>query len=470
MRTPRWPLASLIACTLPTACAQPCVDDGLGQADCPSEVSETDTASATASNSNTDTVTATMGTVTVADTEVMSGSQTADGTETDGDTLWCVDADGDGFGDPDMCTQGGDMPPGTVDNDLDCDDTNPNTFPGAAELEDPRACMQDDDDDGWGDSDPPPGVVPGTDCADDNPFAFPGAAHLEDPRACMQDADGDGWGDANPGGGGGGGGGPVAGSDCYDSNPLLNPDTVQLTAFTPYQGGPGAPRNIQRVNNDASLDPFLLLLTPMGGIPNVNIVTATFNEDMQIFANDLTSVQLQSIEYPESCPDFPGVLSPVGMPYAGAGHIVCGLEFGSDGQLYGISHTADDLRTFDTTTGEVLSAVPITIGPAFVDVFSCGMARDCTEGRLLLANGVDRTIYGIDEQTGVAEVIRDLSAFFPSTWTPTGLEYDPVTRSALLSTGTQLYRIDLTDDSIEPELLGGFGTQVSNLQYLPVCM
>jgi hypothetical protein len=480
MRNPRWSLAGLIACSLPPiGCADPCLDDGLGQSggvNCPNLLAGTDTESATDSNSNT--MTETMGSATMgSNTDSMSGSQTADetATETAGGTLWCMDVDGDGFGDPDMCTQSDDMPPGTVDNDDDCDDSNPNTFPGAAENDDPRACMNDDDDDGWGDDgqggDPlPPGVEPGTDCDDDSPTAFPGTAENEDPPdQCMEDEDGDGWGDGDPGGGGDRG--PASGSDCYDTNPLLNPETVLLTTFIPYNGGPGGPRNINVVNLDASLDPFALLLTPMGGIPDVNIVSATFNENMQIFANDLTSVELQTVDYAKTCGEFIGTIaSTSGLPYEQPGDIVCGLEFGGDGELYGIGHTGDDLRMFDILTGEVVDSTPITLGPGLLDVFSCGMARDCTEDRFLLANGVDRAIYSVDRASAEATLLRDLSAFFPSTWNPTGLEYDPVTRTVLLSTGTELYRVNIEDDTVDPELLGGFGTQISNLQNLPICM
>jgi hypothetical protein len=479
----------MLACSLPAACADPCLDDGLGQSgasNCPTLADATNTEGATESNSNSNTMTdtmasATMGSNSNSNSESMSGSQTGEGTldDTTGGTLWCADADGDGFGDPDMCTQSDEMPPGTVDNDDDCDDTNPNTFPGAAELDDPRACMNDDDDDGWGDDgmggdDLPPGVEPGNDCDDENPNTFPGAAENEDPPdQCMQDEDGDGWGDADPGGGGGGGGdrGPASGSDCYDANPLLNPDTVRLTAFLPFDAGPGAPRNIVFVNLDASFDPFVQLLTPMSGVPNVNIVTATFNEGMQVFANDLESVELHTVDYAKTCGGaFTGVIEPVsGVPYGPQGDIVCGLEFGNDGELYGIGHTGDDLRTFDTATGDVIDSLPITIDGGLLDVFSCGMARDCASDRLLLANGVDRAIYGIEPSTGDATLLRDLSAFFPSTWNPTGLEYEPTTHSVLLSTGTDLYRVNLEDDS-DPEPLGGFGTQVSNLQNLPICM
>lgn len=69
-----------------------------------------------------------------------------------------------------------------VDNDVDgfpmevdCDDENPNTYPGAAELESTTACMTDEDGDGYGDSNPSnANVTPGTDCDDSNPDVFPG--------------------------------------------------------------------------------------------------------------------------------------------------------------------------------------------------------------------------------------------------------------------------------------------------------
>jgi hypothetical protein len=453
------------------ACADPCLDDGLGQSFCPGLADGTETQGATESNSNT--MTETMGSATDSNTESMSGSQSADDTETAGGTLWCVDADGDGFGDPNMCTQSDDQPPGTVDNDDDCDDTNPNTYPGAAELEDPRACMNDDDGDGWGDNgdDLPPGVEPGTDCDDENPDAYPGAAVNEmPPDLCTIDADGDGWGDANPGGGGGGGG-PAPGSDCYDQNPQLNPSTLQLTVFLPYSAGPVTPRTINAIDAaDAGIDDFVLLLNPNGGIPNVNIVTATFNEDAEIYANDLTGVRLHTVDYAKTCGEGIGTITPVGeMPYGPPGDIVCGLEFGGNGLLYGIGHTGDNLRSFDRNTGEVADAVPLTLDGALVDIVSCGMARDCTEERLLVANGLDRTIYSV-ATNGEVQVLRDLSADIPAEWLPTGLEYDPVTRTALLSIGTELWRVDINDDTVPPELIGMFDEEVSNLQYLPICM
>ena len=70
--------------------------------------------------------------------------------------------------------------------------------------------------------------------------------------------------------------------------------------------------------------------------------------------------------------------------------------------------------------------------------------------------------------TGAATVIRDLEEFFATTWIPTGFEYDPVTRSGLISTGPSLFRVEL-DGAAEPAFVGNFGAALSNLQYLPNC-
>ncbi|MGH1339983.1 MAG: hypothetical protein ACRBN8_00415 [Nannocystales bacterium] len=104
-----------------------------------------------------------------------------DGTCEDG-TLWCSDTDGDGFGDPDVCTTvpDGETPPdGTVDNDDDCDDNNASTFPGAAPNDDAVACMKDEDGDDWGDTDVPDGVQPGADCDDGEQSIPPGCMSVD---------------------------------------------------------------------------------------------------------------------------------------------------------------------------------------------------------------------------------------------------------------------------------------------------
>lgn len=61
---------------------------------------------------------------------------------------------------------GEEPPDGTVDNDDDCDDSDPSAHPGAAENE-PDLCGVDGDGDGWGDMFPDdPSVEPGSDCND----------------------------------------------------------------------------------------------------------------------------------------------------------------------------------------------------------------------------------------------------------------------------------------------------------------
>ncbi len=244
-------LSSLtLTATLTTGCGDPCLDDGLGK---PGTVCN--------AQDGADEI----GTETGLET---SDTNEAEGESADaaGEETFCTDADMDGFGDPDDCEMvpaGEDPPPGTVPEGqaTDCNDGDPNTFPGAAENDDPNACMTDADDDGWGDAmptapgavpgtdcddddelvfacelwcedmdldgygnplvcvtlqpgeDPPPGYVQdGTDCLDTDPNAFPGAAELDDPNACMLDADEDGWGDDEPPEG------VAQGRDCDDAD------------------------------------------------------------------------------------------------------------------------------------------------------------------------------------------------------------------------------------------------------------
>ncbi len=141
-------------------------------------------------DSETDAMTSTssVGTTATGTTELTAGPDTAPETATENSstdqpttvsetgpgTVWCADADNDGYGDADTCMDvppGVDPPTGSVDNADDCDDTNDHTHPGAAEQE-PALCANDGDDDGWGDHDPPDGVDPGSDCNDNNSLVY----------------------------------------------------------------------------------------------------------------------------------------------------------------------------------------------------------------------------------------------------------------------------------------------------------
>jgi len=59
--------------------------------------------------------------------------------------------------------------------EIDCDDQDALTYPGAAEIDSTEECMRDLDDDGYGDSQPDnPNVIAGTDCNDSDPYINPG--------------------------------------------------------------------------------------------------------------------------------------------------------------------------------------------------------------------------------------------------------------------------------------------------------
>ena len=99
-------------------------------------------------------------------------SCSADKNDTAGGGIKVVDADGDGFN--------------SVD---DCNDSDANTFPGAADLDDADACMTDADDDGYGDSAPLDGVTAGTDCDDGDADLNPADLDSDGFGTCDLDCD-----------------------------------------------------------------------------------------------------------------------------------------------------------------------------------------------------------------------------------------------------------------------------------------
>ena len=91
--------------------------------------------------------------------------------------IQAIDEDGDGFS---AC-------------DNDCDDTDAYTYPGATEIDSTTICMQDRDEDGYGNPNlTNPLVSEGTDCDDLNSALYPGSAYNESSTECILDVDGDG--------------------------------------------------------------------------------------------------------------------------------------------------------------------------------------------------------------------------------------------------------------------------------------
>jgi hypothetical protein len=209
--------AALACVSVLSGCGDPCLDDGRGKPGAQCNVDSLGDDSGTATDESAE------GMTTEAEgSEAEAGSETDDTTDTTdsgNESTWCLDVDMDGFGDADACTdvpEGEQPPAGSVPEDMatDCDDDDANTFPGAAELDDPAdACMTDADMDGFGDDMPSsPEAVPGADCDDANVDTYPGAAELEGPDACMQDGDMDGYGEQMPPAG------VEPGSDCDDAD------------------------------------------------------------------------------------------------------------------------------------------------------------------------------------------------------------------------------------------------------------
>ncbi len=138
------------------------------------------------------------------------------------------DADGDGYGNPASTHPYGDMcypVPGWVDDATDCDDTEPEVFPGNPEVCDglDNDCDStttewlDEDSDGWP-------SCPEEDCDDGDPMVFPGAEELCNGRdddcdnttdldSTDRDLDGDGVLDCA--------------GDCDDSDPEAWPGAVE---------------------------------------------------------------------------------------------------------------------------------------------------------------------------------------------------------------------------------------------------
>lgn len=365
-----------------------------------------------------------------------------------GGGVWCEDKDGDGFGDPANCVPqepGEDPPAGFVPNDDDCDDGSEHTFPGAAPNDDPEACMTDVDGDDWGESMPMnPDVTPGTDCDDDDPSTFPGSAEVEDPEKCMKDEDGDGWGDSSvdPG--------VDVGSDCYDSNAVINPGDRLL--YTAFDDGQFAEVNVET----GAVTPFASVDIGPLAPPYAVITCAISPTDGTIYCSQSAKQILIVVDYCSG--DTPTEL-------ADHGRSICGLGFLDDGTLYGIDSDADELVTFDPATGEVTDAKPLTVDGEGVNIQACGMAVDCVGERMLVTDGQNSRILSVDPNTGEGTVVADIPE---GQWNSVGLEFDAVSKQAFSNNGDELFQITL-DGSNDYTQLPDLEISINDLSYGPTC-
>jgi hypothetical protein len=162
-------------------------------------------------------------------------------------TTFFQDADGDGFGNPNVSQQACNAPPGFVANNQDCNDNNAAIHPGAVEVcngvDDDcdgqidegvtTTFFQDADGDGFGNPAVPQQacaapngfVANNQDCNDNNAAIHPGA--VEVCNGVDDDCDGQ-IDEGCPVGDNDGDGFTVEQGDCNDNNPAINPGATEL--------------------------------------------------------------------------------------------------------------------------------------------------------------------------------------------------------------------------------------------------
>jgi hypothetical protein len=163
----------------------------------------------------------------------------------DGDTFWC---------------------------DVDCDDRDPTTYPGAAAADSPTACMTDADGDGYGDISPAVGVTAGADCDDGDPSVSPAAVtegvgdevdqDCDGTERCYVDADDDGFvdgsttvasADADCADAGEGSATEPSG-DCDDTDALIHPAATEVVGDEVDQDCDGAETCYADADDDGYID------------------------------------------------------------------------------------------------------------------------------------------------------------------------------------------------------------------------
>jgi hypothetical protein len=249
------------------------------------------------------------------------------------------------------------------------------------------------------------------------------------------------------------------GTDCWDFNSELNPGSVLLGTVSN-----ALPNDlVQSVTpQDASLEtvaPLDTLLTTF------DVSTLALAANGVVYGNNISDQTLYEIDYQLVCVGqlTLGEVTPLPNPHAIPS--LCGMTFGGS-QLYGVNDEDDTLVELSVQTGLAGTAVALTLGGEPLDVFSCGMAWDCVQQRLILANGLDGSVYQVNPVTGVASLLAETDLISD----PTGVEHDPASGLVYLASEETLSTVAL-DGSNTVETVGTFGGSqtVSNLNYVPAC-
>jgi DNA-binding beta-propeller fold protein YncE len=200
-----------------------------------------------------------------------------------------------------------------------------------------------------------------------------------------------------------------------------------------------------------------------------DVISAALRNDAVVYGNNTSNDTLYEIDYQLVCVGQLTLGTVTAAPNAHAIDSLCGVTFGANAQMYGIDPATDTLVEIDEETGSPGTTFPLTLAGEPLDVGSCGMAWDCMNERLIVANGLDGNVYEIDDATGNATLLADTGL----TSNPTGVEHDPATGNVWLASDDTLSEV-LLDGSNTVNTVGvfsdGLGTpSVSNLAWLPSC-
>jgi DNA-binding beta-propeller fold protein YncE len=217
---------------------------------------------------------------------------------------------------------------------------------------------------------------------------------------------------------------------------------------------------------DASLDTMAPLDTLLLAF---DVISATLRNDATVFGNNTANDRIYEIDYQLVCLGQVTLGTVTPAMFSHNVDSLCGISFGANAQMYGIDPATDTLVAIDEQTGVAGATLPLTLAGEPLDVASCGMAWDCVNERLILANGLDGNIYAVETASGDATLLADTDLVSD----PTGIEHDPATGNAWVASDDTLSEV-LLDGSNTVNTIGvfddGLGTQVvSNLAWLPEC-